>query len=768
MKKYRNLLYYILSIGAFSILLLWTLKKGKALEINIFSKSFMPASQAQAGSMGELLQNVVSNFHHPLAILILQIVTILLVARIFGLAFIAIGQPIVIGEIVAGIFLGPSILGAIFPSFSSFLFPIESLQNIHFLSQIGLILFMFVIGLDLDISSIRNKMSDALAISHASIIVPFALGLILAYFIYPQYTPANIPFYAFALFICIIMSITAFPVLARIIQEKGWTKTHLGSIAITSAAANDIIAWCLLAIVIALVKAGGIYSAIGTISIAILYVGFMILILKPWLSKMRETHPTKETMSKGIIASYFLVLLSSAYIAELIGIHALFGAFLAGIIMPSDKHFRKILIEKIEDISVVLLLPLFFVYTGLRTDLGLLNKGNLWVTFGWVILAAIIGKFIGTALSARFFKQTWRDSLLLGALMNTRGLMQLIVLDIGYELGVLTPEIFMIMILMAIVTTFMTGPSLSLINYFFPSEELLGTNLHNEDGNKILISYGPSATGVKLLRLASGMSAHNLQLTRVTTLHFTRGTDLHPLRAEEYANESFKPILKEAFRTGIQVEPRYKVTDNIDQSILRTAEEGNYNLLLIGAGRPVLKIPFVSWIFHLRDHLNRKNSLTNEAGKVSIAGKNIFIHEKARYILEHAKCNIGVFIDREFENCQHIFFPILNREDMALIYYLKFFLINNGTTAFIYDKSGFINADPWMKSEIESFRDQHHSRLHYVKREDVDSEVFFDEIQLLFISLKGWKSLIKNHKNWIARMPSALIMKLVNNQNNIK
>jgi Kef-type K+ transport system membrane component KefB len=759
MRRYKHWVYYLLSASIFILILFWILDHGKALQVNYDSNLVANTVVDNTNSISKLLQNIVGNLSHPLTILILQIITILLVARLLGLAFVMIGQPLVIGEILAGIILGPSVMGLLFPSFSAFLFPPQSLQNIHFLSQIGLILFMFVIGMDLDLSIIKNQASDAFIISYASILVPFAMGLFLSYFLYLDYTPANIPFYSFALFICIAMSITAFPVLARIIQEKGWTKTQLGSIAITSAAANDVIAWCLLAVVIALVKAGSIMSALGTIAIASLYICFMILILKPILAKLQDSHPTKETMSKGIIALYFIILMISAYTTELIGIHALFGAFMAGITMPPDRNFRKILVDKIEDISLVLLLPLFFVFTGLRTQLGLLNEGHLWVTFGIVTLVAIVGKFFGSALAARFVGQTWRDSLSLGALMNTRGLMELIVLNIGYDLGVLSPEVFVIMVLMAIVTTFMTGPSLSLINWLFPVNGSFLPAMKRESGNRILISYGPSLTGVKLVRIAADLSAHIKQFSRITTLHFTHGTDLHPLRAEEYANESFKPVLKEAYKRGIEIEPRYKVTDNIDNAILRTAHKGNYDLLLIGAGKAVFKVPLLGWFTTLMSIISNTNRMKGPAGTIRLSGKYDLIHKKARYILEHAPCSVGVFIDREFEKCSRIFLPLLHRDDISLFLYVNYFLMNEGTAVFIFDKNDILSSDVSLKADVESLQNQFPSHLRFVTKNDLGTTGFFDTLDLMLISLKGWKNLVKNHKNWVGSIPSTLVIK---------
>ena len=361
-----------------------------------------------------------------MAVLLLQIIVIIAFARLFGFLFKKIGQPAVIGEIVAGIILGPSLLGFVFPQINHFLFPENSLVTLQFLSQIGLILFMFIIGMELDLKAISKQAYGAVIISHASIIIPYTLGMGLAYFIYRDYAPAGTSFLSFALFMGIAMSITAFPVLARILKEKGLTRSKLGAMALTCAAADDITAWCILAAVIALVKSGSSISALYTIGFAIAFVLGMLKIVRPLQEKLSAVYDSKEKMRTPIIAFLFVVLIVSAYITSIIGIHALFGAFIAGVIMPSNFSFRKIVIDKIEDVSIILLLPLFFVITGLRTQIDLLNEGYLWITFGWILLVAVAGKFGGSALAARMVGQRWKDSLSIGVLMNTRGLMQLI------------------------------------------------------------------------------------------------------------------------------------------------------------------------------------------------------------------------------------------------------------------------------------------------------------------------------------------------------
>jgi Kef-type K+ transport system membrane component KefB len=412
------------------------------------------------------------NAKHPLSLLLLQILVIIIASRIFSILLTFIGQPSVVGEILAGIFLGPSLMGLLFPDFFHFIFPASSLGTLQFLSQIGLAFFMFIIGMELDLKVIRSKARDALFVSNVSIAIPFVLGAGLAYYLYSLYAPGGVGFLPFCLFIGISLSITAFPVLARILQERNMTKTPIGYMAIICAATNDVFGWCILAAVIAIAKAGAIASSLFTIILSMLFVSFMLLAVKPFLAKALTKQSDDGEPGKLTVAFSFLILLCSAYIAELIGIHALFGAFLAGVIMPQNIIFKQKITEKLEDVSVLVLLPIFFAFTGLRTQIGLLNDSQAWVTFSMVLAVAVCGKFGGSMFAAKFAGQSWKNSLMLGALMNTRGLMELIVLNIGYDLGILSPQIFAMMVLMALATTLMTGPCLNLIEWISLNREV--------------------------------------------------------------------------------------------------------------------------------------------------------------------------------------------------------------------------------------------------------------------------------------------------------
>lgn len=471
----KKILFYLLFNSLLFCITILVIQKGKSLPVKTAVKTMTVADAPVSGitdafnfkTLNDARSIFLHNLKNPISLLLLQIIVILITARVFGSLFKRLGQPTVVGEIIAGIFLGPSLLGFFCPGLTAFLFPSSSLISLQYLSQIGLTFFMFSIGMDLDLKNLSNSKRDAVIISHTGIAIQFLLGVILAFSYFTQFAPGGISFLSFSLFMGITMSITAFPVLARILQERGLNKTALGGLAITCAASDDITAWCILAVVIAIVKAGSLLSAGYTIVLAILYIFVMLYLIKPLLEKLSQKHFNKERVNRHLTALTFLVLLVSAFTAEMIGIHSLFGAFIAGVIMPDDMKFRQSINLKIEDISKIILLPIFFAITGLRTQVGLLSGGYLWVVCGIVILIAVAGKLAGITFTSRLLGQSWKDSVSLGILMNTRGLMELVVLNIGYDLGIISPLLFAILVLMALATTLMTGPLLNMVNLVF-------------------------------------------------------------------------------------------------------------------------------------------------------------------------------------------------------------------------------------------------------------------------------------------------------------
>lgn len=636
----KNYLIYAVMLLLFGVLIYMAIEEGDRFSHHAVASSTV----AEDTPFTMFCQFVTDNLHHPLSILLIQIIAVLLMVRLFGFLFKHIGQLGVIGEIVAGIVLGPSVLGYFFPDVFQALFPPESLTNLELLSQVGLVLFMFVIGMELDFSVLKNKINETLVISHAGILVPFFLGIVASYWIYEEYAAAQTAFLPFALFIGISMSITAFPVLARIIQERNMTKTSLGTLAIASAANDDVTAWCLLAVVIAIAKAGTFASALYAIGLTALYIIIMFMVVRPFLKKVGEVYANQEVINKTFVALILLILIISSTLTEIIGIHALFGAFMAGVVMPPSIGFRKVMMEKVEDIALVFFLPLFFAFTGLRTEIGLINSPALWGVCLLLITVAVAGKLGGCAVAARLVGESWKDSFTIGTLMNTRGLMELVALNIGYEMGVLPPSIFVILVIMALVTTFMTTPLLHLVERIFARrEERLSAKL------KLVFCFGRPESGRSLLSIFFLLFGKKMKAAQVVAAHFTVGTDLNPLNAEQYARDSFSLVDEKASELGLSVENRYRVTDKLVQDMIRLARKERPDMFLLGAGskyRP------------------------DTAGSNGVLWLSLF-RDKIDDVMEQVKCPVAVFVNRGYSGSSPVSFVLGGVIDAFLLTYLE-------------------------------------------------------------------------------------------------
>jgi len=757
MKKARELIFYFSVISIFGLLMYYIIRAGTKLEVYKNIQGFV---RDNGSMLGQFVEAIHHNLTNPLAILLLQIITIIIVARVVGLLFKLISQPMVIGEIAAGIILGPSLAGLYFPEFSAFLFPAQSLGNLQFLSQIGLILFMFIIGMELDLKVLKNRAADAVIISHASIVIPFSLGVGLAYFLYPELAPDNINFLAFSLFIGIAMSITAFPVLARIVQERGMTKTRVGSLVITCAAADDITAWTILAAVIAIVKAGSVVNSLFTIVMASIYIITMIKLVKPFLKKLGEIHSSRENLSKHIVAVFFITLFLSAVTTEVIGIHALFGAFLAGVIMPANEKFRSIFIEKLEDVAVVLFLPLFFVYTGLRTQIGLLDDAALWQDFGLIILVAVVGKFFGSAFAAKFVGQNWKDSLAIGALMNTRGLMELIVLNIAYDLGVLTPEIFTMLVLMALVTTFMAGPALAFINYIFPEEMAAFLTDAKQEAAKfnILLSFGNPQRGKTMLLLANSFIANSNAENSITSLHLTPIDSLIHDKLAENEIESFQPIKDEAQHLNLRISTIFKPSNNLNRDIVEIANKGNYQLLIIGMGQSLFEGSFLGQLLGFTTQIIYPNKLFDTlAGKEKLF-KNKLFDERTDYIIKNCKIPMGVFIDKELKKVEKILIVAYYATDVFLINFCKTLIQKNGTEIFVLDVSKNSEHVNTFLEYVRGFG-QDFERSVSIVDHGIPDRYKSESADLVIVSVRGWREMVETRNELISGTASVLIMK---------
>jgi Kef-type K+ transport system membrane component KefB len=395
--------------------------------------------------------------HDALAPVLGALIVVVAAARLLGVAFRRIGQPPVIGEVLAGILLGPSFLGWLWPAGAAALVPPGAAPSLHVLAEIGVVLFMFLVGLELDLGLLVRRTQATVAVSHASIVVPFLLGATLALWFYPLVGTADVPFVVFALFLGVAMSVTAFPVLARILRDLDLQRTELGAVALGCAAVDDVTAWMLLALVVGVAQAS-LGDAARTLVLTASYVLLLATLVRPFVARVVRRLDPRGTVPESMVAGACVALLASAFVTEWIGIHAVFGAFALGALVPHDARLAADLERRLGDPVRILLLPAYFAYTGLRTEIGLLAGPTEWILALAIVAAASVGKFGGSYVAARLTGLGARAAASLGVLLNTRGLMELVVLNIGLDLGVISPTLFAIMVVMALTTTLATTP----------------------------------------------------------------------------------------------------------------------------------------------------------------------------------------------------------------------------------------------------------------------------------------------------------------------
>ncbi|WP_321435850.1 cation:proton antiporter [uncultured Bacteroides sp.] len=720
-KVKKDYIIYFIMLALFSGMIYVALNEGERFDH--FSMSHL--STGNTGDSFQMFQHVlIGNVNNPFTILLLQIIVVLFTVRLFSFLFKYIGQPGVIGEIVAGIVLGPSLLGYFFPNFFGFLFRPASMGNLQTVSQIGLILFMFVIGMEVDFRTLKNKINETLVISHAGILVPFFLGILSSYWIYEKYAAQQTAFLPFALFIGISMSITAFPVLARIIQERNLTKSPIGVLAIASAANDDVTAWCLLAVVIAIAKAGTFGSALYAVGLTILYIVVMFTVIRPFLRKIGDVYANKEVINKSFVGIIFLILVISATLTEVIGIHALFGAFIAGVVMPANFGFRKVMMEKVEDISLVFFLPLFFAFTGLRTQVGLINSPELFGVLVLLISVAVLGKFGGCTIASRLVGESWKNSLIIGTLMNTRGLMELVALNIGYEMGVLPPSIFVILVIMALVTTFMTTPILSLVEKIFEIKTPVISLT-----KKLILCFGRIESGRDLLAIYELLFGPRLQQKELIAAHYTLGTDVNPLHAKQYEEESFNLLNKEATRISVNVDCRYKVTDKLIQDMAHLVQSENPDLLLLGAG----------------------SNYMLEGGTQVIPLLGLF-RNKVDDIIGQVKCDVAVFVNRDYRY-DGVAMVLGGSMDSFMLFYLESLLMNEIKDIHLYQFVGDERFTKKINDLLERYPEQ--VILHPVH--DL-SEISYKQMGGLLILSHTVCEKIAEDKEEYEALPSLLVM----------
>src|SRR4028118_2255734 len=599
---------------------------------------------------------------HTVVLVLVEVLIIIGLSRLLGLVCRAFKQPLVIGEIIAGIMLGPSLFGLVAPNLATAVFPAETFPFLNVLSQVGLIFFMFLIGLELDPKYLKGNLDIAILTSHVSILVPFSLGSVLALLLYPLVSNESVSFTAFALFLGAAMSITAFPVLARIITEHNLQNTKLGTLALTCAAVDDVTAWCLLAVAIAVTRTNSMLGALPTIFASLIYIAFMMTVVRGLLQRISQHYNRTGRLTQLVLSGIYMGVLASALITELIGIHLIFGAFLLGAAMPKNAGLTRELAEKTEDFVLIFLLPIFFAYSGLRTEIGLLNKPELWLLCAAVLGVAIVGKYAGTYVAARVCGIDKREASALGWLMNTRGLTELIVRNIGLSLGVVSPLLVTMLVIMALVTTVMTSP---LLEWTYPKRliRLDISEVSSEDSEledspiagsseetgknllptyRILVPVANPSTQKGLLQLAvalaqpaAGMGGDDLQSAAVHPLSLIELNDDYafestPVEADRIIQERRWKLselidsleLPEARKI---VHPIIRVTNDVARETAQIAEIDRADLLLVGWHRPTFS----------------SNRLGGRVGR----------------ILSNAKVDVAIFVDRGREKLNNLLVP---------------------------------------------------------------------------------------------------------------
>ncbi|PSB02165.1 cation:proton antiporter domain-containing protein [Merismopedia glauca] len=587
------------------------------------------------------------------SLVLLEVVVIIALSRLMGFACRSIKQPLVIGEIIAGIMLGPSLFGLIAPELAASLFPLQTLPALNVLSQVGLIFFMFLIGLELDPKYLKGNIEIAMLASHVSILAPFALATVSSLILYPLVSNATVSFTAFALFLGSALSITAFPVLSRIITENNLQTTRLGALALTCAAVDDVTAWCLLALAIAVTRSNSFIGALPTIGLSLLYIGLMLTVGRWFLQRFSKLYKRTGRLNQFALAAIYMGVVVSALITDIIGIHLIFGAFLIGAIMPKEPGLVREIAQKTEDFVLIFLLPIFFAYSGLKTQVGLLNQPDLWLLCALVLAVAIFGKYVGTYIAARVSGIDKREASALGWLMNTRGLTELIVLNIGLDLGVISPLLFTMLVIMALVTTFMTSP---LLEWTYPKRliklDTVGEEVVREatapikPTYRIIVPVANPRTQKGLLQLAGAIAGTKLQpaivyplsLIELEEAYLFKTTPGEADRLITQQTQGLSELISTLEPPSIRtiMSPIVQVSSDVVRAIGEITRQNPTDLVLLGWHRPIFD----------------QNRLGGRVGQ----------------ILTQAKVDVAVFVDRRLNRVQRILVPYANsiHDDLGL------------------------------------------------------------------------------------------------------
>ncbi|KAL7751075.1 K(+)/H(+) antiporter [Sorochytrium milnesiophthora] len=579
-----------------------------------------------------------------IAVFLMQVVIVVSITRLLGVLLQRFNQPRVIAEVVGGQI----------PGFMNVVFPASSLPIMKMVAEFGLVLYLFLVGLELDPKMLTANMKRSLAISLAGMILPFGAGIAVSFVLYEKLMPnTTVPFSSFLLFLGVAMSITAFPVLARILTETRLLKTDLGLTTISAAAVDDFTAWCLLALVVSIIKAASGLQALYTFLVVIAYALFLVFAVRPIMLRLIAASAHSETLSEFVVFATFMLIFTSAFFTEIIGLDSIFGGFMVGVIIPHESGFAVRLTEKVEDLVTIVLLPLYFASSGLKTDLALLNNGLIWGLCALVFLVACAGKIIGCTLASRFSGLKWRDSFAVGILMNTKGLVELIVLNLGLDNGVINKQVFVVMVLMALLTTFMTTP---LIAHVYPFKRL------QEDYEMKRLGAGEAkqsqaaqdtAVSLRVLVCLENMNPVPTILNLVQATHPyemrypNRAMEIHALRLMELtsrtsalmraaeSSETVKadPIVN-VFRTlgsmyamGVKSHLSVSAVQDFGESIVHYSRDTQANMILLPWYKPTNSL----------DKLFATDSTRNREVRAMIA-----------YVLRNSHTNLAILVDRGF------------------------------------------------------------------------------------------------------------------------
>ncbi|AZB71428.1 cation:proton antiporter [Synechococcus elongatus] len=597
------------------------------------------------------------HFSHVVVVLI-EILVVILCSRLLGSLVHRFGQPLVVGEIAAGILLGPSFLGAIAPKLELAIFPQASGSYLELLAQVGLIFFMFLIGLELNPQYLQGRLRLALWVSNLSVLLPFGLGIGLAIGLqrfYPAILVQGVGLLPVSLFLGVALSITAFPVLARILTERNLQRTPLGSLALTCAAIDDLTAWCLLAIAIAVTRTNSMVAAIPTIILAILFCGGMLTLGRRWLGNViSRWYARSGELSQVLLATIYMGVLVSALLTELIGIHFIFGAFLLGVVLPKNQELTRDLALRTEDFVLTILLPVFFAYSGLRTDLSRLNQPALWFIGVLILVVAIAGKVGGAYLAARWGKLSSREAQTLGWLMNTRGLTELVVLNIGLSLGVISSELFTLLVIMALVTTVMTTP---LLNRLYPQRRILSLpqpQLANaESAYQVLVPLANPRTQRELLSVATDLALSDRGMgviypTNLLEINNDYGFNDMPVEVEaelQSLQQGMDRLLAGMRFPPTAVLPIIRSSGNVGRDLCQLADQARVDLVLAGWHRSTV-------------------------GDSRLGGR-------VGYLLNHAPTDVAIYVNKDSDSSRrHLLVPYggSSHDDLSLELALRLLL----------------------------------------------------------------------------------------------